>query len=80
MKRKKKIEVYDICDAAYFWYVSTNTIRYEVWNWYYSIFLMLQTFSQTTDLSITVYSILDKELNRYLELKEIYVNDLRKFI
>lgn len=42
--------------------------------------LFIQTFSQTTDLSIRVYSILDKELNRYLELKEIYVNDLRKFI
>lgn len=42
--------------------------------------LFIQTFSQTTDLSITVYSILDKELKRYLELKQIYVNDLRKFI
>lgn len=37
-------------------------------------------FYSTTDLSIRVYSILDKELKRYLELKQIYVNDLRKFI
>lgn len=37
-------------------------------------------FYSTTDLSIRVYSILDNERNRYLELKQVYVNDLRKFI
>lgn len=45
------------------------------------IFLNHQNaFYSTTDLSIRVYSILDKELKHYLELKQIYVNDLRKFI